>query len=166
MISRVGLIHELNYMPTFEHVVDVAAPIEHVFAFDSNPENWTRTMASLRDLEIVEETDDGVRMRGTYKLLGISMDTEMELTIVEPNELFVVTVAGAGMTAELHNYFTETASGTQLRHNAAFHFGDLLVERLAEPVATSYNKRQFGTHLQNTKDLIEAEVDAEAAHAA
>lgn len=153
-------------MPTFEHVVDIAAPIEHVFAFDSDPENWTRTMASLRDLEIVEETDDGLRMRGTYKLLGISMDSEMELTIVEPNEHFMVTLEGSGMTAEIHNHFSETASGTQMRHQAEFHLGDSLLERLAEPVATRYNKRQFRTHLENTKDLIEAGMAAKTAHTA
>lgn len=149
-------------MPTFEHIVEIAAPIERVFAFDSNPENWTRTMPSLRDLEITEETDDGLRMHGTYKLLGISMDHDMELTVVEPNEHFKVTLEGSGMTAEIHNYFSETATGTQLRHHAEFHLGDSLVKRLAEPVAASYNKRQFKSHLENTRDLIEAEVEAEA----
>lgn len=148
-------------MPTFEHTIEIAAPIERVFAFDSNPENWSRTMPSLRDLEIVEETDDGTRMRAMYKLLGITLDTEIELTIVEPNKHIVVTTEGSGMKGEIHNYFSETSAGTQIAHQADYEFGESLRDRLLEPVATRYNNRQFKNHLQNTKDMIEAEVAAE-----
>lgn len=153
-------------MPTFEHTVEIAAPIEHVFAFDSTPENWSRTMASLRDLEITDETDDVIRMQATYKLLGISLSSEMELTIVEPNEHILVTIESSGMSGEIHNYFSETDSGTRLVHRADYEFRESLLNRLLEPVATRYNNRQFETHLQNTKDLVEAERAAETAVAA
>lgn len=150
-------------MPTFEHTVEIAAPIERVFAFDSTPENWSRTMASLRDLEIVEETDEGARMRATYKLLGIALDTEMEMTIVEPNEHIAVMIESSGMKGEVHNYFSETNAGTQIAHQTDYEFGESLRDRLLEPVAKRYNNRQFKNHLQNTKDIIEAEVAAETA---
>ncbi|ELZ32018.1 bacterio-opsin [Halogeometricum pallidum JCM 14848] len=150
-------------MPTFEHTVEIAAPIERVFAFDSNPENWSRTMASLRDLEIVEETDEGTRMHATYKLLGISLDTEMQMTIVEPNAHIAITTESPGMKGEVHNYFSETDSGTKVVLQADYEFGDSLRNRLLEPVATRYNNRQFKNHLQNTKDVIEAEMAAEIA---
>ncbi|SFG11417.1 Carbon monoxide dehydrogenase subunit G [Halopelagius inordinatus] len=153
-------------MPSFEHTVEIAAPIERVFAFDSNPENWSRTMASLRDLEIVEETDDGARMRATYKLLGISLDVELALSVVEPNEHMTVAMEGSGMKGEVHNYFAETASGTRITHQADYEFGDSLRDRLLEPVASRYNNRQFKNHLQNTKDIIEAEIAAETARPA
>ncbi|MEF8781150.1 MAG: SRPBCC family protein [Haloferacaceae archaeon] len=150
-------------MHTFEHTVEIAAPVEHVFAFDSDPENWTRTMASMRDLEIIEETEEGARMRASYTLLGISTDLEMELTVVEPNEHIVVTMEGDGVTGELHNYFAETDSGTQLRHHAEYDLGDSLFDRIVAPVASSYNDRQLKSHLENTKDMVEAEVAAETA---
>lgn len=156
-----GLTSELKPMPTFEHSVEIAAPIERVFAFDSDPRNWPRTMASLSDLEVLEETDETVRLSATYKLLGISLDAEMELTIVEPNEHFAVMIEGSGMKTEVHNYFAETDAGTRITHQADYEFGDSILERLYEPVATRYNNRQFKTHLQNTKDLIEAEVATE-----
>lgn len=150
-------------MPTFEHTVEIAAPIERVFAFDSNPGNWSRTMPSLRDLEIIEETDNGARMRAMYKLLGITLDTDIELTIVEPNKHIAVTTEGSGMKGEIHNYFSETSAGTQITHRTDYEFGESLRDRLLEPVATRYNNRQFKTHLQNTKDIIEAEVTAKTA---
>lgn len=150
-------------MHTFEHTVEIAAPIEHVFEFDSNPENWVRTMPSMRDLEIIEETEDSTRMRVTYKMLGISMDLEMELTVVEPNEHLVVTMEGDGMTGEIHNHFSETDSGTQLRHRAEYDLGDSLFDRIVAPVASSYNNRQLKSHLENTKDMVEAEIAAQTA---
>lgn len=102
-------------------------------------------------------------MRATYKLLGISLDSDMELTIVEPNGHITITVDSSGMKGEVHNYFSETDSGTQIVHRADYEFGESLRDRLLEPVATRYNNRQFENHLQNTKDIIEAERATEAA---
>lgn len=76
--------------------MEIAAPIEYVFEFDSNPKNWTKTMPALRDLEIVEETEERVRMTAVYEMLGQSIDIEEELTIVEPTEHYRVTVEGEG----------------------------------------------------------------------
>ncbi len=148
-------------MSEFKHSVEIEAPTEYVFEYDSNPENWTKTMPGLRDLEIVEETEDSVRMTAVYDMLGLSMDIEEELTIVEPNEHYRVTVEGDGVSGEVHNHFEEIDSGTRINHHAEFDFGDSLFDRLMAPVARRYNERQFKNHLQHMKELIEAEVDAD-----
>ena len=90
--------------------------IDQVFAFDTDPRNWPRTMASLQDLEVIEETSDGARMNATYRILGRSLDGEMMLTIVEPNEHIVVTFGSPGMTGEVHNRYEETGPGTRIVH--------------------------------------------------
>ncbi|SMO47594.1 SRPBCC family protein [Halorubrum cibi] len=150
-------------MTTFEHTIEIAAPVEHVFAFDSTPENWSRTMASLRDLEVVEETDHGARMTGTYGVFGISMEVEMEMTVVEPNEELLVTIESDEMSGEIRNRYSEIAAGTRLSHRATYEMGDSLLDRILKPVASRYNERQLENHLRNTKDLVEAEVAAESA---
>ncbi|MEF8799635.1 MAG: SRPBCC family protein [Halolamina sp.] len=147
-------------MSGFSHTVEIEAPIEDVFEFDSNPENWTKTMPSLRDLEIVEETEERVRMTSVYEMLGQSLDIEQELTVVEPNEHYRVTIEGEEVSGEVHNHFVETESGTRINHSAEFEFGDSLFERLMAPVARRYNERQFKNHLQHMKELIEAETEA------
>jgi carbon monoxide dehydrogenase subunit G len=146
-------------MSGFSHTVEIEAPIEYVFEFDSNPENWTKTMPSLRDLEIIEETEERVRMTAVYEMLGQSLDIEQELTVVEPNEHYRVTVEGEEVSGEVHNHFVETESGTRINHSAEFEFGDSLFERLMAPVARRYNERQFKNHLQHMKELIEAETE-------
>lgn len=144
-------------MPTFEHIVHVEAPIEHVFAFGIDPENWQRTMPSLKDVEIVEETDDGLRMRSTYEMLGRSIESDMEFTIVEPDAHTVTTFESPSMTGELQYHYSETDSGTTVVQQCEYEFGESLLERVLEPVAKRYNKRQFKNSLQTTKELIEAE---------
>jgi carbon monoxide dehydrogenase subunit G len=69
-------------MPSFEHTIDVAAPIDQVFTFSTDPENWRRTTPSMTDIEIVEETDDGLRMTVTYELLGRPIHGEIEFEIL------------------------------------------------------------------------------------
>ncbi len=149
-------------MPTFEHTIEIAAPIDQVFEFGLDPENWRRTTPGLTDVQIVEETDDGLRMDATYKMLGISMDGTMEMQIVEPGEHTITTFESPGMTAELHYHYSATDSGTTVVQRADYEFGDSLVQRVIEPVAKRYNERQFKNSLRTSKELIEAEVLIEA----
>ncbi|WP_123623245.1 SRPBCC family protein [Halorubrum sp. CSM-61] len=153
-------------MTTFEYEIEIAAPVERVFAFDSTPENWPRTMAGLRDFEVLSETDTGANMRATYALLGTAMDMEMEMTVVEPNEEIAVTVDGDGMHGETRNRYVASGDGTRIVHRTDYEMGDSLLDRLLGPVARRYNERQLRTHLENTRDIIEAEIEAEAATAA
>lgn len=146
-------------MHTFEHTVEIAAPIDQVIAFGLDPENWTRTTPSLTNVEIVEETDDGMDLTATWRMLGMSFDGEMELDIVDP-EHAVTSFESPGLVGELHYHFSETESGTEVVQRAEYEFGDSLLERIIEPVAARYNKRQFKHSLETMKELIEAEATA------
>ncbi|WP_144799664.1 SRPBCC family protein [Halorubrum depositum] len=150
-------------MTTFEYEIEIAAPVERVFAFDSAPENWPRTMAGLRDFEVLSETETGAEMRATYKLLGIATEMEMELTVVEPNAEIAVAIDSDGMRGETRNRYVAGGDGTRILHRTEYEMGDSLRDRLLEPVARRYNERQLRTHLENTRDLIEAEIEAETA---
>ena len=149
-------------MPTFEHTIEIAAPIDQVFEFGLDPENWRRTTPSLTDVQIVEETDDGLRMDSTYKMLGIPMEGTMEMRILEPGEHTITTFESPGMTGELHYHYSATDSGTTVVQRADYEFGDSLVQRVIEPVAKRYNERQFKNSLRTSKELIEAEALVEA----
>lgn len=150
-------------MHSYEYSVDIEAPVDSVFAFDTDPQNWPRTMASLSAIEIIEETDDTVQLKGTYSLLGIKMEGDMTMTIVEPDAHIVTEFHNDRMHATVHNYYSETETGSRLTLEAEYEFGDSLLERLTEPVAKRYNNRQFKNHLDHIKDLVEAEATVTAA---
>lgn len=145
-------------MHTFEHTVEIAAPIENVFQWSIDPENWQRSMPSLARVEVTEETDDGMQMEVTYRMLGRSIEGDMEFEILEPEAHTVSAFESPGMTGELHYRFEETDSGTRIVQSCEYEFGDSLLERIIEPVAARYNRRQFKNSLVTTKELIEAEV--------
>lgn len=144
-------------MPTFEHAVTMDAPIDQVFAFGIDPENWRRTMPGLTDIENVEETANGLRMDATYELLGMSMDGVLELSIVEPNERTITAFESPGMTGQLEYRYEETDDGTTVVQRADYEFGDSMISRVMAPVASRYNKRQFKNGLETSKELVEAE---------
>lgn len=149
-------------MPSFEHTIDIAAPLADVFAFGIEPENWQRTTPGLSNIHVVQETDDGLSLEATYSLLGREMAGTLEMRILEPDHHVVTTFDSPGMTGELHYRFEEIEDGTRVIQQCEYEFGDSLLQRILEPVAKRYNKRQFEESLRTMKDLIEAEVSADA----
>lgn len=151
-------------MPNFEHTIDVAAPIEQVYAFGLDPENWRRSTPSITDVEVIEETGDGLRLNLTYQMLGRSIVSEMTFRIVDPGEHTVTTFDSPSMRGEMHYHYAETpdGAGTTVTQRCEYEFGDSLVERMLEPVAARYNKRQFRNALETSKELVEAEVGVTA----
>lgn len=145
-------------MHTFEHAVEIEAPIKHVFQWSIDPENWQRSMPSLARVEVTEDTDDGMQMEVTYRILGRSVEGDMEFEVLEPGIHTVSVFKSPGMTGELHYRFAEIDSGTRIVQSCEYEFGDSLLERIIEPVAARYNRRQFKNSLMTSKELIEAEV--------
>ncbi|NHN41486.1 SRPBCC family protein [Halorubellus sp. JP-L1] len=148
-------------MPTFEHTIEIAAPIDQVFAFNDDPKNWLRTNPSLVSVDVGEETDDGIWMDTTYRMLGMELDGGLTLRRVEPTE-HIMTFENGGMSGDIHFEYAETPSGTTVVQRADYEFGDRLRDRIVAPVAKRYNKRQFSQSLELTKDLVEAEAKVAA----
>jgi carbon monoxide dehydrogenase subunit G len=151
----------MSKLHTFEHTVEVAAPVEQVFEWSIEPENWERSTPSLSEFVVHEETDEGVRLAATYSVPGMDQETEMEMEVVEPNRLVVTSFESSGMTGEIQYRFEEIDGGTKVVQSCEYEFGDSLLERIIEPVASRYNKRQFWNSRQTSKELIEAEVAAD-----
>lgn len=148
-------------MHTFEHTVEVAAPVEYVFEWSTDPENWQRSTPSLSAFVVHEETEDGITLTATYSMLGMDQETEMEMEIVEPDGLMVTGFESPGMTGVMEYRFEEIEGGTRVVQSCEYDFGDSLLERILEPVASRYNRRQFRNSLETSKELIEAEYRAE-----
>jgi carbon monoxide dehydrogenase subunit G len=148
-------------MPTFEHTIEIEAPIDQVFAFNDDSQNWLRTNPSLVSVDVGEERDDGVWMDTAYRLLGMELDGGLTLRRTEPTE-HTMTFENGGMHGDIHFEYSETATGTRVVQSADYEFGDSLRDRIIAPVAKRYNKRQFKQSLELTKDLIEAEATVPA----
>lgn len=145
-------------MPTFQHTIDVAAPADRVFEFMTDPANWLRAHAGLVALEVLEETDDEIRMDATYRMLGISNRLEMTQRIAEPDAHAVVTFESPGLSGEMDYRFRESNGVTTVVESADYEFGDSLRDRIVEPVGKRYNERQFRRSLETMRDLMDVEL--------
>ncbi|MUV87517.1 hypothetical protein GJ631_13335 [Natronomonas sp. CBA1123] len=145
-------------MPTFEHTIDVAAPVEHVSEFMTDPANWPRTHASISQLEITESSDDETRMDATFRVLGIGNEGEMVQRILEPDAHVEVSFESDGLSGTADYRYSESDGVTTIVEFVDYEFGDSLLDRIMEPVAKRYNERQFRHSLESSKELIEAEL--------
>jgi uncharacterized protein YndB with AHSA1/START domain len=100
-------------MQRFEEVVEVGAPLEHVFDLFSDFESFPRWMGGLRD----------VRRRGrrlthwvAETALDIDVEWDAETTVFEPDRRVVWRSVGGDVRADGEAIFAETERGTTLVH--------------------------------------------------
>ncbi len=144
-------------MTQFEHDIDIAAPIEYVFGWGNDPENWQRVMPSLVDFAVLEETEEGTRYRNTFKMLGRTTESEELYTVDEENYQTTATFDDGDIEGEIHWDYTEADDGTHVRLYGDLAAGDSLFDRAIRPIAARYLNRQFRNSLRTMQELAEAE---------
>lgn len=149
-------------MLEFEHTIDIDAPVEQVFEYITALENWPTTNPSISEVRGIEETDGGSRADLTYRMVGIDIEGQLEVDIHDPNRHVVNTFTGSGLSGTLEYHLTPVDGGTHLVQHAEYELTGSVIDRVIEPVAAGYNRRQWEAVLTNTKELIEAQVVTEA----
>lgn len=148
-------------MTTYDLEIEIEAPIDYVFEWGTNPDNWARSMPGLIDQEVVEETDEGTRYRNTMKMLGQTTINEELYTVDAENHRTVSTFDDEDMKGELVFEYTEVEGGTHVRVHGEVESGTSLFDRAIQPVVSRYMKRQIRNTLRTMKELIEVEHAAE-----
>ena len=144
-------------MTSFNHEIEIGAPIEYVFEWGITPENWARAMPALIDYEVIEETAEGIHFRNTIKMLGRTTTSNEIFTVDEENHRTVSVFDDEDMSGEMVYEYTETEDGTIVRMHGELEAGTSLFDRALMPVLSRYMNRQFGISLTTMKELIEAE---------
>lgn len=155
-------------MPTFDHEIEIEAPVDYCFEWGIEPENMMRATPSLIEVENLGETEEGTRFRNTMKILGRTSVAEEIFIVDEAHHTTTSVFEDDELEGEMHVTYTETDDGTHVRLHGEFDAGSGLFQRILTPVMTRYMNRQFRNTLQNMKDLIEMDVtetDAEAIEA-
>ena len=145
-----------------EYSVIINRPVEEVFAFVSNVENWPQWVSGASE---TRQTSSGPVAKGTTftqisHYLGRRFEINATVTAFEPNRL--VAVENDGKPMPFGNRITVEAAngGTRLTNtlSAAGDVGGLF--KLAEPVLERMFRRQFEKDHETLKDLLEARVGA------
>ena len=149
-------------MPEFEQSIEINAPVEQVFEYITDLENWPTTNPSIVEVGDIEVRGNTSRADITYRMLGINISGNLEVEIREPNRHAVNTFDGLGLKGTLAYHLTPVDGGTKLVQRANYELTGSVIDKVVEPVAAGYNRRQFKAVLTNTKELIEAQAIQEA----
>jgi uncharacterized protein YndB with AHSA1/START domain len=138
-----------------EQQIDIARPIDDVFAYISTPEHNERWMNQILSTERVsdEPMQVGATWRHTVRTLGRTYDVVFEVTEFDPP--FRCSVRNIQGPFTFHGHYTlePTSTGTRLTFviegDAAGFF------RLADPLAERAIARQFAADFATLKDMLE-----------
>jgi uncharacterized membrane protein len=142
-----------------EYSVVVERPVENVWAFMDDLNNypeWIPGLAEIRQLTEGPKTV-GTRMTWVYTFLGRPLGIELDVTEWEPNQTF----AGTMRSGPLHissRFGYEPVTPTQTRITIVLEGETGGVFKLADPLVGRALHRQMEAAYGNLKDVLEARV--------
>ena len=141
-------------MDKIEHSIDIARPMEEVFAYLTEVANLPEWQSG-----VLEARSDGPLQKGSMltelrKLLGTRTESTLEVIEHQPNELFSLRVVEGPIPLQVSHRLTRTAEGTRL---------DLVlvgepagVAKLAGPLFMRTVRREIEFDFGTLKDILEA----------
>jgi uncharacterized protein YndB with AHSA1/START domain len=143
-------------MATLETSIVINRPIEEVFAFVSNPENYPKWFSASREVQITSDgpTGVGTTFRTVVTFLGRRIEGEIEFTAYEPNRSYAEKVKSGPFPVENRVTFERVEGGTRVTTSQVAEPGGFF--KLAEPLLMRMIKRQFEADGANLKDLMES----------
>jgi uncharacterized protein YndB with AHSA1/START domain len=143
-------------MATLELSIVINRPVDEVFAFVSNPENYPKWVASSSELKITsaEPIGVGTTYRSVITVMGRRIESEIERTEYEPNRSFAETTRSGPVPVDNRVTFEPVAGGTRITLTSVAEPGGFF--KIAEPLLVRVVKRQFEADYANLKDLMES----------
>jgi len=130
-------------------------PPEAVFEYMDVPENQARISPRLSSVETLGTLDTGgKRASYTYRLFGLSFDGEVRGIEHEPPERIVFELTG-DIEGRIEWTFEPVECGTRVTYAVTYDL-DLppLLDRLLEPLADRFNRRELEATLENLKERL------------
>ncbi len=143
-------------MATLEISTVINRPLEEVFAFLSNPENFPKWVTGSSEVKITSAGPIG--MGTTYRtvltVLGRRIEGVVEFTEYEPNRSYTMKTKSGPVPVENRVTFERVDGGTRVTQHQVAEPGGFF--KLAEPLLVRMIKRQFEADAANLKDLMES----------
>ncbi|MBI5304211.1 MAG: SRPBCC family protein [Chloroflexi bacterium] len=144
-------------MMRIERSITLSRPVDQVFAFMTDLPNLARWQ--LGTVEMKEITPGpvrvGTRVTMVRLFLGQCVESNLEITDLQPNKSFAMKTIARPMTMRLAYSFESVEGGTRLGMLGELDPKGFL--KLAEPVATQELKRQLESNLDKLKRALETE---------
>lgn len=133
--------------------VEVAAPLEDVWAYMDDPHTQPAVSPSISEVRDVDQRPDGKSLAFTYRMAGVPLDGRLETTTYEPRERVVFEMSGA-LSGEITWEFEAVEDRTRFTYAAAYDVPGPL-EAVARPLVARYNRRELRRTLENVREALE-----------
>lgn len=139
--------------------VTINRPIQEVFAFASDPNNYTKWQTGVLESTATSPGPLGVgtTSRDTRVFLGRRMEQVNEITAYEPPTKYAFKIAAGAFPASGALTFEAVNGSTRVTEILEAEPGGFF--KIAEPLISSIGKRQVEGDLHTLKDLLEAHAE-------
>jgi uncharacterized protein YndB with AHSA1/START domain len=145
-----------------ERIVEINRPVEEVFSYTSNPENfpeWAATVIEVHQEDAPGEEDplnrEGKRFTLMQQALGRRFEAPFEVIDYEPNRRYVHRSTEGHPVAVTMDFTYEPLSSEETRFSPRIEAEPGGFFRLVGPVLERAIRRQMRTNLVTLKDLLE-----------
>ncbi|MES3631225.1 MAG: SRPBCC family protein [Longimonas sp.] len=137
--------------------IDIAAPLEDVFAYMDEPAHQADITPSLVESTLIKRLPNGGSHASyVYSFLGVRFKGEVRATTYDPPSHIEFEMEG-GLEGQIAWSFKEHNDGTRVVYEAKYDIPVPVLKKAAEAVAKRYNEREVKTLLANLKDHMEAQ---------
>ncbi|MCA9839038.1 MAG: SRPBCC family protein [Trueperaceae bacterium] len=138
-------------MLELEHSINIAAPVDEVYRFVTDPQNATKWRIGLIEAKQVSPGDMGVgsKIEEKVRVLGRELTSKLEITDYVPNKKRSFRIQLGPLPIVLHESYQSTPEGTQLQVTGTTELKGPQ-RMLAAPVLGQV-KRQLEQELANIK---------------
>ena len=144
-------------MSHIEKKIIINAPVEKVYQFITNPENWTRYvnhLMSVRDISS-PRLQKGTTFRWTYRKFGINLHGSGEVTENIKNHRFGLSMQGVVPVKERYT-FAPDKKGTVLYADIKYGIPQKVINIISKaPIIEKINKKDADNVLGRIKILCE-----------
>lgn len=138
-----------------EQSTTIQRPVDQVFQFLANPENFPIWAASVLKAEVAGTSlGVGTQFNQEVKVLGRQAMIPSEIIAYEPPYLFGWRSTGGPAPATMHFTTESSDSGTKVTMVQDVETGNLF--KLAGPLMANFARRQNEADLTTLKDLLES----------
>jgi uncharacterized protein YndB with AHSA1/START domain len=141
----------------FEFAVEIARPVEDVFAYVTDVHNLPRWQRATSEAAWVENGGprQGARIRQTTAFLGRTAELELEVTAYEPERRFDLRTLKGPVSFTVQHSFEPVDGGTRIQFVGEGRVARLF--RLAEGAVAKQAERESRADFERLKSILEAE---------
>ena len=142
-------------MAKVERSIHINAPVEKVFSFIGDPKNELESIPSITDIRDIKGEGVGQKWSWSYKMVGISLKGESEVTEYIPNQRLVHKSKG-GITSTWTYTFKSEGGGTRLNVTVEYIIPVPVLGKVGERLVLQRTEREADLAMTNIKERLES----------